>query len=77
MIIAGLDFASPEVLGELLQIKLDRDEAVIGVSQLPNSAGVLVRVLAVDGAALKLALHQAWCAARLALKGSNPVERRK
>jgi urease accessory protein len=77
MIIAGLDFASREVLGELLQIKLDRDEAVIGVSQLPNSAGVLVRVLAVDGAALKLALHQAWCAARLALKGSNPVERRK
>lgn len=46
-------------------------------SVLPNSAGILVRVLAADGAALKLALHQAWCAARLALKGSVPVERRK
>jgi urease accessory protein len=77
MIIAGLDFASRAVLGELRKIRLDRDEAVIGVSQLPNSAGVLVRVLAADGAALKLALHQAWCAPRLALKGSIPVERRK
>jgi urease accessory protein len=77
MIIAGLDFASRAVADELQKIKLDRDEAVIGFSQLPNSAGVLVRVLAADGAALKLALHQAWCAARLALKGSVPVERRK
>ncbi len=76
-IIAGLDFASRAVLGELQKIKLDRDVAVIGFSQLPNSAGVLVRVLAADGAALKCALHQAWCAARLALKGSVPQERRK
>jgi urease accessory protein len=77
MIIAGLDFPMSGVTAELQKIKLDRDEAVIGFSQLPNSAGVLVRVLAADGAALKLALHQAWCAARLACKGSTPVERRK
>jgi len=51
--------------------------AVIGSSPLPNSAGLLVRALAADGAALKLALHEAWCAARLILKGSMPVERRK
>jgi hypothetical protein len=38
---------------------------------------MLVRVLAADGAALKLALHQAWCASRLALKGAVPQERRK
>jgi urease accessory protein len=77
MIVAGLDLPSGEIADALSRIELDHDEAVIGFSQLPNSAGVLVRVLAVDGAALKLALHQAWCAARLASKGSVPVERRK
>ena len=77
MIVAGLDFAATAVADELQKIRLDRDEAVIGSSQLPNSAGLLVRVLAADGAALKLALHQAWCAARVILKGSMPVERRK
>jgi urease accessory protein len=76
MIVAGLDLAD-DVAGELQKVRLDRDVAAIGSSQLPNSAGLLVRVLAADGAALKLALHQVWCAARLALKGSLPVERRK
>jgi hypothetical protein len=75
--LAGLDFSTGAVAGELCKVRLDRDVAVIGCSQLPNSGGMLVRVLAADGAALKLALHQAWCAARLALKGSLPVERRK
>jgi urease accessory protein len=77
MIVAGLDFSASAVAAELHEVRLDRDVAAIGCSQLPNSAGLLVRVLAADGAALKLALHQVWCAARLALKGSRPVERRK
>ena len=77
MIVAGLDFSASAVAGELHKVRLDREVAAIGCSQLPNSAGLLVRVLAADGAALKLALHQVWCAARLALKGSRPVERRK
>jgi urease accessory protein len=77
MIVAGLDCPMSGVAAELHKIRLDRDVAAIGCSLLPNSAGMLVRVLAADGAALKLALHQAWCAARLALKGSVPVERRK
>jgi urease accessory protein UreH len=77
MIVAGLDFSASKVAGELRKVRLDRDVAAIGFSLLPNAAGILVRVLAVDGAALKLALHQTWCAARLALKGSPPVERRK
>ena len=77
MIVAGLDFSASDAAGELHKIRLDRDVAVIGSSLLPNSAGMLVRVLAADGAALKLALHQAWCAARVILKGSMPVERRK
>lgn len=77
MIVAGLDFSASAVVGVLHKVRLDRDVAAIGCSQLPNSAGILVRVLAADGAALKLAMHQVWCAARLALKGSHPVERRK
>jgi urease accessory protein len=77
MIVAGLDFSVSDVAGELQEVRLDRDVAVIGSSLLPNSAGLLVRALAADGAALKLALHQAWCAARVILKGSMPVERRK
>ena len=46
MIVAGLDFSASDVAGELHKIRLDRDVAVIGSSLLPNSAGMLVRVLA-------------------------------
>ncbi|MGH6826167.1 urease accessory protein UreD [Methyloceanibacter sp.] len=77
MIVAGLDLSANAVAGELRKIRLDGDVAIIGSSLLPNSAGLLVRVLAADGAALKLALHQVWCAARVQLKGSMPLERRK
>ena len=77
MIVAGLDCPVSGVAAELHKIRLDRNVAAIGCSLLPNSAGTLVRVLAADGAALKLALYQVWCAARLVLKGSVPQERRK
>lgn len=77
MIVAGLDFSSSAVGVELQKIRLDRDVGMIGFSHLPNSAGLIVRLLAPDGAALKRALHRVWCAARLALKGSLPGERRK
>jgi urease accessory protein len=77
MIIAGLDFASRAVADEVQKIKLNRDEAVIGSSQLPKSVGILVRVLTKDGSSLKRVLHKAWCAARLSLKGSQPAVRRK
>jgi urease accessory protein len=77
MIVAGFDLPAKTVVAELRRISLDRQIAVLGFSQLPNNAGLLVRVLAADGAALKLALYRAWCAARRALKGSCPQERRK
>jgi hypothetical protein len=77
LIVAGLDFASRAVAGELQKIKLDRHEAVIGSSQLPKSAGILVRLMAIDGAALKRAMHMIWCATRFSLKGSLPAARRK
>jgi urease accessory protein len=65
------------IADELRMISLDYAEAAIGASQLPKSAGMLVRVLAADGAALKRAMHLAWSAVRFALKGSRPAERRK
>jgi urease accessory protein len=77
LIVAGRDVPMAAVAGGLRTISFDQSEAAIGASQLPNSAGMLVRVLAADGTALKRAMHLAWCAVRLALKGSSPAERRK
>jgi urease accessory protein len=61
----------------LMAIRTDSGEAAIGVSQLPKSAGLLVRMLAADGAALRGAMHVAWSAVRFALKHALPAERRK
>lgn len=77
MIVGGLALSSPSLATALRGIGLDWSGAAIGVSELPNSAGLIVRVLAADGAALKRAMSLAWCAARLVLKGAKPVERRK
>ena len=77
MIVAGLALPLPALAEALRGIGLDRNEAEIGVSELPRSAGLIVRVLAADGAALKRAMSFAWCAARRVLKGSAPSERRK
>ncbi len=77
LVVAGLQVPVRAVSDALRTVGLDDAEFVIGSSQLPKSAGILVRVLAVDGAALKRAMHMTWCAARLALQGSLPVERRK
>jgi urease accessory protein len=77
LIVAGLEIQLHELLGEVRTIKPDRSAAAVGTSRLPNSAGVLVRVLAADGAALKHALHEVWCAARTVLKGARPAARRK
>lgn len=78
MIVAGLDLPAPALLVALRTIGPDGDaEAAVGASQLPKSAGVVVRVLAADGAALKRAMHLAWCAVRTALTGAAPAERRK
>jgi urease accessory protein UreH len=77
MIVAGFALAAPAVAESLRRVRPERDEATIGISELPKSAGLVVRVLAADGAALKRAMYRAWCAARVALKGAPPVERRK
>jgi len=76
LIVAGLELPWRELLDAVRTIAPDRS-ATIGASHLPHSAGILVRVLAADGAALKQALHEVWCAARMVLKGARPTERRK
>jgi urease accessory protein len=77
LVLAGLDVPQDAVAGELRKIDLTGRGAAIGFSALPNSAGMLIRLLAADGAALKRGMQAAWGAVRLALKGSLPAERRK
>jgi urease accessory protein len=77
MIVAGLALPSPSLATALRSVALERREVALGVSDLPKGAGLIVRMLAADGAALKRAMHGVWCAARLVLKGAPPLERRK
>lgn len=53
------------------------DGAYTGVSELPNGAGVWVRILAPDTAVLREGLHRAWSCARQAITGVVPAPRRK
>ena len=77
MLIACLDVVPRTIADAIQKAGLDLDEAAIGVSQLPKSTGMIVRVLAADGAALKRTMLMVWCAVRVALKGKLPIERRK
>jgi urease accessory protein len=77
MIVAGFALSSPALAENLRAMRPGRDEAAIGVSELPKSAGLIVRVLATDGAALKRVMASAWSTARTVLKGAPPIERRK
>lgn len=49
----------------------------IGFSRLPRSAGIVVRILAADGAILRREMHSVWSALRRSLKGSNAPPQRK
>jgi urease accessory protein len=53
------------------------DAAYTGVSELPNGAGVWVRILAPDAAVLRDVLAQAWSRAREMITGIVPAPRRK
>jgi urease accessory protein len=70
------EYAAP-VLGALRAIEDCGPGATIGTSLLPSSAGVIARILAVDGVALKWAMHACWSACRTAIKGTAAVPRRK
>jgi urease accessory protein len=65
------------VLADLRAVDPCGADAAIGVSVLPRSAGLIVRILARDGVTLKRAMHACWSASRNTLKGSVPAPRRK
>jgi urease accessory protein len=69
---------SSESLIEAIREELRIAENVYaGVSTLPNNCGAVVRLLAMDAAALRAALHAAWKAARTLLLGAPPSARRR
>lgn len=53
------------------------DDCYGGASLLPNGAGVWVRLVARDGAALRRTMIALWMAMRQAMTGVEPVARRK
>jgi hypothetical protein len=76
-IVAGLSGSFSALEASLKSIQFPYPKATLGVSNLPNSAGLVVRILADDGVTLRLALDRAWSAARQALKGNLPSPKRK
>ncbi len=53
------------------------DDVWAGASALPNEAGIWLRLLARDGAALRSGMTAAWAAASEGITGVRPVPRRK
>lgn len=76
-VVAGRNDSYDALLSALRGIHFDSREAVIGSTLLPNSAGLLVRLLAADGVALRRSQHLVWHSIRAVLKGHPPAERRK
>ena len=77
-LVIAMPGSSPgSVIEAMRALAPDPQEAVLSASLLPGKAGVIVRMLAIDGAALKRVMHDAWSAARLTLKGALPADRRK
>src|SRR5690606_34381890 len=66
-----------ELLAALRAAVDGRDDCYGGVSLLPNDAGVWVRLVASDGAALRHAMVALWQAMRRALLHRDPALRRK
>ncbi len=68
----------PSALIENLRAGLAaRDDILSGVSEMPNQAGVWVRILAPDGAALRAGMLTAWASASETFTGVRPAPRRK
>ena len=76
-VVAHRGSACEAILAALRSALTPTDEFYGGASALPNEAGVGVRLLAKDGAALRRGLEAAWRAVRLAIYGAPPAPRRK
>jgi urease accessory protein len=64
-------------LVELIRDALAEDDVRVGVSELPNGAGVSARILGVTSKTVRAAVSHAWNAARLALLGAPAPDLRK
>jgi len=62
---------------DTLERRLARHDCSIGISRLPNDAGIGGRILAPNGGALARGLHAAFAIAFEALLGVPPAHRRK
>lgn len=75
MIVAATDLSAHEIVSSLKNVS--SEGATVGVSQLPQNCGFIVRVLATDGCALERSMRGAWSAVRFVLLGALPQRRRK
>jgi urease accessory protein len=64
-------------LVDLIRSALSGGEVLAGVSELPNDCGVSARILGSTSKAVRVALRNAWNAARLALLGVPAPDLRK
>jgi len=77
LIAAGIGSFPKAAAQDLARLVPGDRTAAIGVSELPRSCGLVVRILASDGATLRKEMHGAWSALRLLIKGRRPPLERK
>jgi urease accessory protein len=69
---------APSALADALRnATADIADVYAGASELPNGCGAWLRVMAVDGVALRAAMTSAWRAVRQTVTGQTPALRRK
>lgn len=74
---ARLSAPAAEWVAGLREALPDEAGVYVGISELPNAAGVWVRILSRDAAQSNALLARAWSRARALITGSMPSPRRK
>lgn len=71
------DVTADDMVAALRAAVPGRGDVYAGVSALPGACGAWARILAADGAALRVAMDALWTAARTRITGQPPGPRRK
>ena len=71
------EVAADDMVAALRAAVPGRGDVYAGVSALPGACGAWARILAADGAALRVAMDALWTAARTRITGQPPGPRRK
>ncbi len=71
------DVPVDELVAALRAAVPGRGDVYAGVSALPGACGAWARILAADGAALRVVMDALWTAARTRITGQPPAPRRK